>query len=167
MGCVMRCVLPLLALCALSSVPLRASDIFDMTLTGQLSGSGTFTTDGTCTVCMPGSGLLSLTVNIGPDSGTDAFDISDDHLGPVFYQRGANFLFYSGTNSETGDVLNMVAEPNNWALTGANGSTLGTGTFSITPVVVPEPSSLFLLMPIVAIGGLRWRHQRAPGKRTT
>ena len=157
----MRFLLSLVALCALSSVPLRA-DMFNITLSGSLSGSGTFTTDGTCVICMPsGLGLLSLTINIGPDSGMNAFDISDDHLGPVFYQRGADFLSYSGTNSETGDVLNMVVEPNNWALTGANGSTLGTGTFSITPsAAVPEPSFLFLLMPIVALGSLHLRYQR-------
>src|SRR5262249_29258649 len=147
-----------------SSVPLRA-DMFHITLSGAtLSGSGTFTTDGTCVICMPsGLGLLSLTINIGLDSGMNVFDISDDHLGPVFYQRGANVLFYSGTNSETGDVLNMVAEPNNWALTGANGSTLGSGIYSVTPAAtVPEPSSLFPLMPIVALVGLRLRHQRHP-----
>ena len=71
----MRIVLPLVALCALSSVPLKA-DMFDITLTGDpgsLSGDGTFTTDGICSVCFPGMGLLSVTINIGPDSGMNAF----------------------------------------------------------------------------------------------
>jgi hypothetical protein len=69
----MRFLLPLAALCALSSAPLRASDIFNITLTGELgspSGSGTFTTDGIRVLCRPsglGGGLLSLTINIGPD----------------------------------------------------------------------------------------------------
>jgi len=61
--CVMRLLLLLVALCALASAPLRA-DIFDITLTGNPgspSGSGTFSTDGTCTLCTPASGLLSLT----------------------------------------------------------------------------------------------------------
>jgi hypothetical protein len=78
----MRLLLPLVALCALSSVPLRA-DMFDITLSGTtLSGSGTFTTDGTCSLCkFPGFGLLSLTINIGPDSGADAFDLSTSQRG--------------------------------------------------------------------------------------
>jgi hypothetical protein len=163
----MRFLVPLVALCALSTAPLRASDIFNITLSAGLSGlsgSGTFTTDGICSVCRPGLGLLSLTINIGLDnSGLNAFDISDDNLFNVSYERGPNFLFYDAHNSETGDILNMI--DNLWDLTRA-GSMIGAGTFSVTPV--PEPHSLFLLMPIVAIVGLRWRHQRAsktPGNR--
>jgi hypothetical protein len=158
--CVMRLLLPLVALCALASAPLRA-DIFDITLTGNPgspSGSGTFSTDGTCTLCTPGSGLLSLTVNIGPNSGTDAFDISDDALGTLtLYQRSANTLAYQGTNSETNDFLDM--ELNIWFLTRA-GSMIGSGTYSVTPAaVVPEPSYLFPLIPMVALVSLRLRHQ--------
>src|SRR5262245_29640471 len=67
----MRFLLPLVALCAFSSAPLRASDLFDITLTGT-SGSGTLTTDGICAACEPGAGLLSLTINIGQDSGMNA-----------------------------------------------------------------------------------------------
>src|SRR5262245_34866671 len=79
---------------------------FDITLTGPLlSGNGTFSTDGTCAVCVPGAGLLSLTINIGPDTGAAAFDISDDALGPTAYSRAQNLLSYTGTNSETGDLL--------------------------------------------------------------
>ena len=158
--CVMRLLLPLVALCALASAPLRA-DIFDITLTGNPgspSGSGTFSTDGTCTLCTPGSGLLSLTVNIVPNSGTDAFDISDDALGTLtLYQRSANTLAYQGTNSETNDFLDM--ELNIWFLTRA-GSMIASGTYSVTPAaVVPEPSYLFPLIPMVALVSLRLRHQ--------
>jgi len=133
--------------------------MFDITFLGSLSGSGAFSTDGTCTLCQfPGFGLLSLTINIGPDGGTDAFDISDDGLGLTLYQRPPNNLAYTGTNSETNDFLDM--ELNIWSLTRA-GSTIGSGTFSVTPAgAVPEPRSLLLLMPIVALGGLRLRHQR-------
>jgi hypothetical protein len=53
-------------------------------------------------------------------------------------------------NSETNDFLDM--ELNIWFLSQA-GSTIGSGTYSVTPV--PEPSYLFLLMPIVALVGLR------------
>ena len=151
----MRLLLPLVALCTLSSVPLRA-DMLDIRLSGSLSGSGTFTTNGTCQMCLPGAGFSSLTINIGSNSGTHAFDISDDALGALtLYQRPTNTLAYQGTNSETNDFLDM--ELNIWFLTQA-GSTIGSGTYSVTPV--PEPSYLFPLMPIVALVGLRWRHQR-------
>ena len=148
----MRLLLPLVALCTLSSVPLTA-DMFNITLSGTtLSGSGTFTTDGTCQMCLPSAGFLSLTINIGSDSGTHAFDISDDALGTLtLYQRPTNTLAYQGTNSETNDFLDM--ELNIWFLTQA-GSTIGSGTYSVAPV--PEPSYLFLLMPIVALVGLRY-----------
>ena len=163
----MRFLHTLVALCALSSVPLRA-DTFDITfnvLFGGLTASGTFTTNGICGFCTPGSGLsqglLSLTINIGPDSGASAFDISDDGIGPKIYNRPANTLLYMGSNSETNDFLDMAL--NDWFLTRA-GSSIGSGTYSITPAAaIPEPSYLFLLMPIVALVGLHWRHQRHPG----
>jgi hypothetical protein len=163
----MRFLLPLVALCALSSAPLRAEVFYDITLTsvvGGLSGSGTFTTDVQCGFCAPNSGLLSLTINIGPDSGAAAFDIIDDQPGAE-YIRDSNALFYIGrdtefaTNSETGDRFALsFAVPNSrtWEL--LRGTLVDTGTYSVAPV--PEPRSLFLLMPIVAIVGLRWRHQR-------
>jgi hypothetical protein len=134
--------------------------MLDIKFLGSLSASGTFTTDGICSLCLPGDGLLSLDISIGPDSGADAFDISDDSLGTLtLYQRPpSNTLSYQGTNSETNDFLDM--ELNIWSLTQA-GRTIGSGTYSVTPAAaVPEPSSLFLPMPIVAIVGLRWRHQR-------
>ena len=154
--CVMRFLLPLVALCALASAPLRA-DMFHITLTGSQSRSRTFSTDGTCTLCTPGSGFLSLTVNIGPNSGTDAFDIGDDGLGNLtLYQRPTNTLAYQGTNSETNDFLDM--ELNIWFLTRA-GSMRGSATYSVTAAVVPEPSCLFPLIPMVALVSLRLRRQ--------
>src|SRR5262252_10273315 len=117
----MRFLLPLVALCALSSTPLRASDIFFITLTGALSGSGTLTTDGICVICTPGiGGLLSLTINIGPDSGTNAFDISDDGGVVAEYELPRRVLRYMGINSETNDFLSIIPGHvwmlNNWTL---------------------------------------------------
>jgi hypothetical protein len=132
--------------------------MFDITFSGTLSGSGTFTTDGTCQICLPGEGLLSLTINIGLDNGTDAFDFSDDRPGlivPLYQPPPTNNLACTAVNCETSDLLDM--ELNIWSLFRV-GSTIGSGTYSVTPV--PEPSSLFLLMPFVALGGLRLRHQR-------
>jgi hypothetical protein len=85
----------------------------------------------------------------------NAFDISDDLMFRVSYVRIVNDLTYVAQNSETRDNLQMATTA--WVLQRA-GSTIGTGTFSITPA--PEPRSLFLLMPIVALVGLRWRYQR-------
>jgi hypothetical protein len=153
----MRFLLSLVAFCSLSSVSLRAG-MFDIKFSGSLSGSGTFTTVGTCQICLPGDGLLSVTINIGLDSGTDAFDISDDHpgpIGPLYQPPPTNNLAYTAFNSETSDLLDM--ELNIWSLFRA-GSTIGSGTYSVTPV--PELNSLFLVMPFVALGGLRLRHQR-------
>ena len=157
----MRSLLPLVALCAWSSVLLRA-DMLDITFSGSLSGSGTFSTDGTCTLCMPGSGLLNLTINIGPDGGTSAFDISDDAFTTThtLYQRPDNNLGFVATNSETGNILDM--ELHIWNLFRA-GQSIGLGTYSVTPVAAPEPSSLFLLMTTVPLVGLLWRHRRHRG----
>jgi len=159
----MRFLLPLVALCALSSAPLRASDIFDIKLTRTFSGSGTLSTNGSCDFCEAPGSLSSLTIYIGRNSGANAFDVSDDllgppfPLGPTFYMRLRNVLVYYAFNSETSDSLAMNGV--DWNLSSA-GSMIGSGTYSVTPAPIPEPRSLFLLMPIVAMGGLRWRHQR-------
>jgi hypothetical protein len=135
--------------------------MFNITLSGSLSGSGTFTTNGTCDFCEAPGPLSSLNINIGRDSETDAFDVSDDllgppfPLGPTFYMRLRNVLVYYAFNSETSD--NLAMNGLDWNLSSA-GSVIGSGTYSVTPA--PEPRSMFLLMPIVALVGLRWRHQR-------
>ncbi len=153
----MRFLLPLIALCALSSVPLRA-DMLNITFSGSLSGSGTFSTDGTCTLCVPGSGLLSLTINIGSDDGTSAFDISEDAFITTLtlFQRPDN-LAYAAINSEDSDILDM--ELHFWNLSRA-GHSIGSGTYLVTPAAAPEPSSLFLLITTVPVVGLLWRHGR-------
>jgi hypothetical protein len=88
----------------------------------------------------------------------DAFDITDDSVSLLLYQRPPNNFDYTGINSETGDLLDM--ELNLWSLTRA-GTVIGSGPFSALPVAsAPEPGSLFLVMPVIALIGLRWRRQR-------
>jgi hypothetical protein len=71
--------IPLLALLlALSAV--ASADSFQITFTGVGSGTGQFTTDGVCTMCSPGAGLLTWLVEVGPDNGSNAFDITDDGI---------------------------------------------------------------------------------------
>jgi hypothetical protein len=101
--------------------------------------------------------LLSVTINIGPDSGADVFDIVDDSVSLLLYQRLPNNFDYTGINSETGDLLDM--ELNLWSLTRA-GTVIGSGPFSALPAVAPEPGSLFLVIPAIALIGLRWRRRR-------
>jgi hypothetical protein len=67
--------IPLLALLFALSAVARA-DSFQITFTGIGSGTGQFTTDGVCTMCSPGAGLLTWLVEVGPDTGPNAFDIT-------------------------------------------------------------------------------------------
>ena len=87
----------------------------------------------------------------------NAFDISDESFVDARYERPFNMLTYDGINSETFDNLSLFSGTA-WALHRPDGSELAFGTYSVTPV--PEPSSLFLLMSFVGLGGLRLRHQR-------
>jgi len=106
--------------------------------------------------------MLSFTINFDRDTGPDAFDGIDD-VSAATYFRIENTLGYHGVNSETGDLLFMdppaigTMFPATFAFT-RDGSLLATGTFAITPA--PEPRTLFLLLPVVALVGLRWRPQR-------
>jgi hypothetical protein len=113
-----------------------------------------------CSDCFPGLGLLSLTINIGINSGPAAFDIIDDaDAGLTEYDRTNNLLLYARINSETGDGLGLTRSPfRTWVLI-HGGMEEAPGGVSITPAATPEPRSLFLLMPIVAVLVLRWRGQ--------
>jgi hypothetical protein len=63
-------------------------------------------------------------------------------------------LIFFGNNSETSDMLEMGSTFSTWDLRDAPGFITDSGTYSVTPA--PEPRSLFLLMPIVVIVGMRW-----------
>jgi hypothetical protein len=81
------------------STHVAKADSFQITFTGNASGTGQFTTDGVCTMCFPTAGLLTWLVSIGPDSGSNAFDIVDD--GPatvtITYDRLTNSFSSIGT----------------------------------------------------------------------
>lgn len=150
----------LLSLCL--SVVAKA-DSFQMTFTGSASGTGQFTTNGVCTLCSPGAGLLTWIVSIGPDSGANAFDIVDD--GPatmtITYARGTNSFSSIGTfNSENNDFFILFSN-GDWLLSSLNGD-FG-GTYTVSPVhTTPEPSSvLLLLLSSVGLAGLKARKRRA------
>jgi hypothetical protein len=160
-----RFLLPILAL-TVCSVPLRA-DLFNITLSGITpSGTGTFSTNGTCTTCMLGSGLLSFTINIGPDTGAKAFDSTDDGALSGEYDRATNLFFFQAIDSETGDGIQTTSSTTYALNTGTSGSTVFSGTVTVTPAApaVPEPSSVVLL--IVGLLSLSLMHRRSRNIRT-
>ena len=136
------------------------ADSFQIIFTGTATGTGQFTTDGSCTMCSPTAGLLTWVVSIPTDSGPDAFDIVDD--GPattkITYDRLTNTFTSIGTfNSENfGDFFNLFNN-NTWILSTANGDF--AGTYTVSPTGVPEPpTSVLLLSTIVLVGWFRRRN---------
>jgi hypothetical protein len=74
-------------------------------------------------MCSPGAGLLTWLVSIEPDTGPNAFDITDD--GPaavtIAYDRLTNSLNSSGTfNSENNDFF-ILHSTFTWSLSSLQG----------------------------------------------
>ena len=143
------------------------ADSFQITLTGTGSGTGQFTTDGVCTRCSPGAGLRTWVVGVGPDTGSNAFDIVDD--GPatvtITFDRSTNTLSSIGTfNSENNDFLIFHSDLN-WSLSSLQGDF--SGTYAVSPSGVPEPptSVLLLLSAMVLAAGMALRNITATRRR--
>jgi hypothetical protein len=130
------------------SVATARADSFQLTFIGDLSGTGTFTTDGLCTGCIIGHGLLTFTLNLGSDSGASAFDITDDSGSQnTSYNRTVNTMGYAAINSETGDGLSFStggAGTHTWVM--GNATQSFSGTYTITPIATPEPRLFTLLL---------------------
>lgn len=146
-----RLLLPLAVLLLMSAATLKA-DSFTVAFTGSVSGTGQFSTDGICNLCKPGLGLLSLTVNLGPDFGPNAFDITDDLESALndLFARSTDMLFVREIDSETNDGLDMTPFVGGglWSLDESSGHVL-VGSYSIAPV--PETSSVGLLLSVLAL----------------
>src|SRR5215467_8207714 len=172
-----RVVLPivfgaLLVLVCLVDVRFAAADEFTLTFTGGLSGTGSMTTDGICSVCTKGGGLLSLTINLGSFSGPSAFDIVDDDLGfggPA-YDRASNSLDAPLWDlSESPGAQLVISSQGSWEVSAFVGERF-TGTYAISPAIaaVPEPNTFALLVTAVGLLGFvirgkthsAMRHQR-------
>src|SRR5262252_1205725 len=138
--------------------PARASaDEFTLTFTGDLSGTGSMTTDGSCSTCTKGGGLLSLTINLGSFSGTSAFDIVDDDLGfggPA-YDRSSNSLDAPLWDlSESPGAQLVISSQGSWEVSAVVGGQFA-GTYAISPAIaaVPQPSTFALLVAGVGLLG--------------
>jgi hypothetical protein len=153
--------IPLLALLFALS-PVASADSFQITLTGFGSGTGQFTTDGVCTMCSPGAGLLTWLVEVGPDTGPNAFDITDDGIATmtITYDRLTNSFDSIGTfNSENNDFF-ILHSTLTWSLSSLQGDF--SGTYTVAPVAsTPEPSTLLLLFlsALALASGMAWRRK--------
>jgi hypothetical protein len=147
----------------ISLVPFLAhADVFYISFTGDLTGTGSFTTDGTCQVCsFPGS-LLTATVSLGANTGSSAFDTVDDSVA-LNFDRTLNFFDPSiWTNSETGQNLYFLPD-RDWEL-GTNPQNFVHGKYSVSSV--PEPGSVSLFLTVIATVTLVGRKRRIrPGAR--
>ena len=137
------------------------ADSFQIVFSGQFSGTGQFTTNGTCTVCTPGAGLLTWVVGIGPDTGASAFDIVDDGIATatITYNRTTNTFLSQGTfSSENPGDLFVLSSNGTWVLNTVTGS--HTGTYVVTRSAVAEPPlPLLLLLPAIVLVGLKARRR--------
>jgi PEP-CTERM motif-containing protein len=153
--------IPLLALLFALSAVARA-DSFQITFTGIGSGTGQFTTDGVCTMCSPGAGLLTWLVEVGPDTGPNAFDITDDGIATmtITYDRLTNSFDSIGTfNSENNDFF-ILHSTLTWSLSSLQGDF--SRTYTVAPVAsTPEPSTLLLLFlsALALASGMAWRRK--------
>lgn len=165
----------LMAFVLLLGASVARADQFQITLVGDLLGTGSFTTDGTCSMCgvVPfGSGLLTLTISIGSFTGPSAFDIVDDDVfdfGGPQYNRSANSLFVPHwDNSEAAGQLDFD-QLGTWDLGTLSGRFIGTYTIAPASERVPEPSTLALLLSAVAllVFGLRSPQVNRPNHAAT
>ena len=154
-----RVVLPIVLAALVAFVylgdPTRASaDEFKLTFTGDLSGAGSMTTDGICSVCTKGAGLLSLTINLGSFSGASAFDIVDDFVefGCPCYDRSSNSLDAPLWDlSESPGAQLVISSQGSWEISAVVGGQF-VGTYAISPVIAPVPGPNTFAFLVTAVG---------------
>ena len=164
-----RVVLPivfgtLLVLVCLVDVRFAAADEFTLTFTGGLSGTGSMTTDGICSTCTKGGGLLTLTINLGSFSGASAFDIVDDFFtfGCPCYDRSSNSLDAPLWDLSESPGAQLVISPLGWEISAFVGGQF-LGTYAISPAIaaVPGPNTFALLVTAVGLLGFMIRGKGA------
>ncbi len=135
-----------------------SADVFNITFSGGLAGTGSLTTNGTCLDCALGLGLLSFSADIGLASGASAFDIVDDgNASLLHFDRGSLTLWEVGGtdlfDSETHDSLGFFGSPGNHNVSShPNTGGILFGSYIVSPTTaVPEPSSVIFLVTLVVI----------------
>src|SRR5215467_14094412 len=144
----------LLAFVCLVDVPFASADEFKLTFSGDLSGTGSMTTDGICSACTKAGGLLSLTINLGSFSGASAFDIVDDDLGfggPA-YNRSSNSLDAPLWDlSEVPGAQLVISSQGSWEVSAFVGGQF-VGTYAISPVNAAAPESSTFVLLVAGVG---------------
>jgi hypothetical protein len=137
------------------------ADLFNITFLGDFTGSGTITTDGACTLCAPGSGLLSLDLVLNLPSTSLVFDLKDDQIDSVTYVPKFNDLEASAwQNSEYPDYNLFIDTLEGQPVAHLEAAdTDYYGTADITAASVPEPGSAVLLLSAVVILGFHTRRK--------
>jgi hypothetical protein len=148
-------------LVCLVDVRFAAADEFTLTFTGGLSGTGSMTTDGICSTCTKGGGLLALTINLGSFSGASAFDIVDDFVefGCPCYDRSSNSLDAPLWDlSESPGAQLVISPQGSWEISAVVGGQF-LGTYAISPAIaaVPEPSTFAVFVAGVGLLGFMIR----------
>jgi hypothetical protein len=146
------------------------ADTFNIVFTfvEGLSGSGSFMTDANCSICTLGAGLLTFTADIPPDTGVNAFDLVDEPGNfSVTFNRPQDLLNGFLFSSESDDQLTLrtftIPFVRTLVLLGPPDipdEFFGSFTINAAPPAVPEPSSVILLVSVVAMVGLLTRRRR-------
>ena len=146
----------------------RADTIYNITFTsgGLTVGTGTLSTDGSCTSCSRGAGLLSFTASFGASPNPNFISLSDFGSSSLYFDPGPlAFEPFSGiTNFPAVDTcpcydLFFNESPGNTWETDLFGTGLyASGTYTIASAV-PEPSSVILLATGVLLLGFLGRRK--------
>jgi len=155
----------LFALLAVSGVTARA-DSFGITLTGNSgspSGTGTFTTNGICTLCFDfGGGILGFSASLGSDTGAKAFDLADDFPVLLFDRTTGSLAGSTDMDSETFDVLTFTSGTN-WQL--VSGFKTYSGRYTIAALAEPSALAALAAMILGLVGWRAWGRWKFPWQK--
>jgi len=139
----------------------RADIVYDITfysgggLAGGTAvvGTGTLSTDGSCTLCFRGAGLLSFTASFPPDPVFTAIDFESASLffdpATLEFQSGSGITNFPAVDTcPCFDLFFDESFAYSWVTFGPFDP---SGTYTIA--AVPEPSSFFLLVSGVVLLG--------------
>jgi hypothetical protein len=115
--------------------------------------NGTLTTNGTCSVCTTGNGLLTLSIDMYRDS----FDASADS--PTFF-RASDSLAVGNVTAGIHDDMITIDPGGTFLIVRAEEGSVN-GTYSISASSVPEPAGIVLLSTVLVITFVTLRKKKA------